>query len=140
MKIRDHLNAGSIDGQALIEFALVVPILILLIIGLFDLGWAVYANNMVPNAAREGARSGVIVAKSYTDIRTRVKNTAVGLNLSDGQIQIQPSPNRTFGTPITVTVVYSYTPLTPLIGRMFPSGSLILQSRSAMMVEGVLSP
>ena len=50
MKIRDHLNAGSIDGQALIEFALVVPILILLIIGLFDLGWAVYANNMVPNA------------------------------------------------------------------------------------------
>jgi len=44
------------EGQALVEFALVLPVFLLIVFGVFDLGRAVYAYNTVANAAREGAR------------------------------------------------------------------------------------
>ena len=47
-------------GQALVEFALAFPILILLLVGIFDFGRAVYAFNTVNNAAREAARLGIV--------------------------------------------------------------------------------
>ena len=47
-------------GQALVEFALALPILILLLVGIFDLGRAVYAFNTINNAAREGARLAIV--------------------------------------------------------------------------------
>ena len=47
-------------GQALVEFAFVLPILILLLVGIFDFGRAVYAFNTVNNAAREGSRLAIV--------------------------------------------------------------------------------
>jgi Flp pilus assembly protein TadG len=52
-------TAGE-SGQGLTEFALVFPIIVLLIMGIFDLGRAVYAYNALSNAAREGARVGSV--------------------------------------------------------------------------------
>ena len=51
---------GRSEGQALVEFALVLPILILLLVGIFDFGRAVYAFNTVNNAAREGVRLAIV--------------------------------------------------------------------------------
>ena len=47
---------GRQDGQTLVEFALVLPIFLLVVFGVFDLGRAVYTNSVVSQAAREGAR------------------------------------------------------------------------------------
>ena len=47
-------------GQGLIEFALVIPIFLLLLVALFDLGRAVFAYNTLTNAAREGARMAIV--------------------------------------------------------------------------------
>ena len=55
-------------GQALVEFALVFPILALLIFGLVDFGRVVYTQNAISQAAREGARWGSVQARSATDI------------------------------------------------------------------------
>lgn len=49
-------------GQALIEFALILPIFALIIFGLFDAGRAVYVNSVLSQAAREGARLGATEA------------------------------------------------------------------------------
>ena len=46
----------SSSGQSLVEFALILPVLILMLIGTFDLGRVVWANDTVSNAAREAAR------------------------------------------------------------------------------------
>ncbi len=119
-------------GQALLEFALVLPILILFIIGLFDVGYAVFLQNMLANAAREGARTGVILLNTDTAITNRVNAVAPGLN---PQVTIIPSPNRSFNNPITVTVTYTYVPLTPVLGRI--TGALHLSSTSSMIVEGM---
>ena len=47
-------------GQALVEFALVLPILLLLLCGIIDFGWLYYNQITLNNAAREGARYAVI--------------------------------------------------------------------------------
>jgi hypothetical protein len=44
------------DGQGLVEFALVLPVCLLAVIGVFDVGRLVYANSALSQAAREGAR------------------------------------------------------------------------------------
>ena len=47
-------------GQALTEFAFVLPVFILVMVGLFDLGRAVFSYNTITNAAREGARLAIV--------------------------------------------------------------------------------
>jgi Flp pilus assembly protein TadG len=125
-------------GQAIIEFALVLPLLVLLIIGVFDLGNAVFTNNTLENAAREGARVGVIESKTDDQIRARVRAAAPNLDLSDPRkIPITPSPSRTFDKPITVTINYVYQPITPFIG-LITGGGIHMSASSSMIVEGVI--
>jgi len=47
-------------GQALVEFALIIPVFILLMVSIFDLGHVVWANNALSNSAREGARFAIV--------------------------------------------------------------------------------
>lgn len=47
-------------GQGLVEFALVIPIFIFVLLGMIDVGRAVWANNAVANAAREAARYATV--------------------------------------------------------------------------------
>ncbi|HET7604202.1 MAG TPA: TadE/TadG family type IV pilus assembly protein [Gemmatimonadales bacterium] len=63
---RRHRDADR--GQALVEFGLVLPLLLLLIFGLVDLGRAVYAQNALSEAARDGARWGSVQARAGNDI------------------------------------------------------------------------
>lgn len=55
MKRRRHER-----GQALVEFALIIPLFLFLLIAIFDLGHVVWANNSLSTAAREAARFAVV--------------------------------------------------------------------------------
>lgn len=67
----DHVLARARDredpsqrgerGQDLVEFALVLPLLVLLFFGIIEFGRAVFTYNTLANAAREGARFGIVV-------------------------------------------------------------------------------
>lgn len=132
MNPSSDLSNQSQLGQSLVEFALTLPLLLLFIAGVFDLGWAIYAKNTIADAAREGARAGIISSTTDSTIRTRVRNASQGLDLScDCQIAISPSP-RTHFNPISVTVTFTYTPLSSLVvgGVAVP-----LSSTATMMVE-----
>ena len=48
------------EGQDLVEFALVAPLLFLLLFGIMEFGVAVWRYNTVANAAREGARAAIM--------------------------------------------------------------------------------
>jgi len=54
-------------GQALVEFALVIPIFLLLIFGLIDFGRVVYTNNAVSQAAQDSTRWGSVQSRSASD-------------------------------------------------------------------------
>jgi Flp pilus assembly protein TadG len=57
-----HNGRARRRGQSLVEFALVIPIFLLLIMGVVDAGRLVYMNSTLSNAAREGARTGSVEA------------------------------------------------------------------------------
>ncbi len=132
-------KSRNAQGQALVEFAIVIPVLLLIIMGIFDLGWGVYAQNMISNAAAEGARTGIIISKTDADIRARVQASTP--SLANLQTTITPSGPRTyndFGKPITVTVVYTYHPITPVIGQIVTGSGLRLSATAVMKIEGVI--
>ncbi len=125
----------QVRGQSLVEFALVVPILILIIVGTFDLGFAVYADNTLSLAAREGARYAVTRRTTATDadICQRVSQSAAALTVT---CTVTWTPGRTQGSTVSVTATANYTPLTPVIGNLVGSGGHItLTGKSSMYVE-----
>ena len=62
----------SARGAELIEFAIVVPLLLLLLAGIFDFGMMFRTFEAVTNAAREGARVGVLPGYAAEDIEARI--------------------------------------------------------------------
>lgn len=78
-------------GQTLVEFALVIPIVLLLMLGLFDLGRIVFINNTLSDGARHGARNATIDPRAVdycTDIDTSVRTAIGGQGLSDYTVSL----------------------------------------------------
>jgi Flp pilus assembly protein TadG len=135
-------------GAELIEFALVLPLLLLVVLGIVDFGFLFQRMEVVTNAAREGARLGVLPSYTSTDACNRVLNymQTGGLTTSascptSGSDNPQIVVNQSYpisiagggtvtGTRVAVTYNYSYLFIGP-IARLF-GGSL-----SSVPVNGV---
>ena len=74
-------------GQGLVEFALVFPILMILLIAVFDLGRLVFAYNDITNAARSGARVA-IVDQTANVAQTATINQATSLGLKPADVTV----------------------------------------------------
>jgi Flp pilus assembly protein TadG len=83
-------NRRSCRGQNLVEFALVLPILISMMLGIVDFGFIYFIRGSVENATREGARYGAIHAPITTadNIKTRIRQTVTGLDPSTLTIDV----------------------------------------------------
>lgn len=71
-------KSRSNSGQALVEFALILPILVITVLGVIDFGVVFYNKAMVTNASREGARAGIVfrsTADANTGIETYIPHT-----------------------------------------------------------------
>jgi Flp pilus assembly protein TadG len=99
--VRGVLRARSLrreSGQALVEFALVLPVLMLLVMGIVDFGFAFNQWNTAQNAAREGARMAAVNSNVPT-IKGRAEVTGSTINLQPSDISLscnRPSINNTF--------------------------------------------
>ncbi len=71
-------------GQGIVEFALLLPILILIIVGVFDLGRAFHALITITNAAREGARYGTMHPDEDANMKLAAVNEAAGSGIIIG--------------------------------------------------------
>ena len=60
------------SGAVLIEFALTLPLLLLVVVGIFDFGFLFQQYQVVTNAAREGARMAVLPGYTESDVKNRV--------------------------------------------------------------------
>jgi Flp pilus assembly protein TadG len=71
-------------GAELIEMALVLPLLLLIVMGIFDFGFMFREMNVVTNAAREGARTGILPDYDDADIDARVQQymNAAGIGVN----------------------------------------------------------
>jgi len=122
-------------GQSLVEFALVIPIFLLILSGIMDFGFLLYSRMTVINSAREGARAVVAytdptLVGQIVDVATdRTTGASVGL-LTDSMVNVTCVPltgvagprcsTNSFadakpGDAVKVTVTYPYRPFFPLL-------------------------
>ena len=95
----------------MVELALVLPLFLVIVMATIDFGWALRSYIVITNAAREGAREGVIGA-SEADIQVRVVEKSDGL-LETGDVTVTNAESPP-GTQLSVQVDYDYTYISPL--------------------------
>lgn len=103
-------------GAVAVEFAIVAPVLVMLLLGIMEFGRAYNAQVTLSSAAREGVRV-MAIGNNTTAARTAVKNASTGLQpaLADGNITITPSIC-TAGVQATVKITYTLTTMTGIAG------------------------
>jgi Flp pilus assembly protein TadG len=115
-------GAGSDRGAAAVEFALLLPLLVLIVFGVIDFGRAINAQITLTQAAREGARALALGQATY---QTRADAAAIGL--SGVTVTDLPDSNGVTGCPpgsgqagddAVVQVTYTFTFITP-VGSIF---------------------
>ena len=133
------------NGGAAVEFALILPLLILLLFAIVEFGLLTYNKQIITNASREGARAGVVIRiPRLTDAQIQAVINKYANNylvtFGTGTINFNPpiSPlqaNRTgylFGTNLTVSVTYPYD---FLVLSGFGFGPITLRAQTIMKME-----
>ena len=121
-------------GQSLIEFALILPILILLVSGIFDFGRVLYTQMNLQLITQEAVRLGG-VGKKDAEISQFAKNQFKMGNPASLQINVSPRDTlRKSGDYVTVTLRYPINYITPLISLLFSSPYTVVTS-STVRVE-----
>jgi Flp pilus assembly protein TadG len=112
-------------GQTMTEFAIVLPLLAVLLFGIIQLGIAFNHYITVTDATRAGARKAA-VSRDLEDPRgaaeTAVRSSASTLSQDDLEVSVDSSFQS--GSDVTVTVSYPYTISLPLIGLVVTDGFL----------------
>ena len=136
-------------GQALVEFALVIPIFLLMLIALFDLGRAVFAYNTLTNAAREGARLAAVNQDLPTIIDRAKKQTAI-VELDAPNVTVDMWQTNEDGTPdltdpcddlvavgclVVVKFEATYRPITPFISNILFRNGVTFTAKSVLDIE-----
>jgi Flp pilus assembly protein TadG len=138
-----YKKANPPKGQSMIEFALLLPILVLIIFGVLELGRAFFAFIAISNAAREGARVytfrpdvttvGDIQAAVNAEIGTSplvTQANIASIQIACGSLYGQVPPTCPKEQPVRVTVTYNH----DLIFRFFFPKTLTLRRSAEMMV------
>ena len=131
------LERESDKGQSLIEVALLLPVLVLILAGILDLGRAYMTLVALNDAAAEGATYASLRPWDTTEIVQRTVHSSSALvTLDPAQVSIDyldpPSPGRA----ITVTVAYDYEVLTPVVSAIVPGGTLVLRAQEVRSIIG----
>ena len=119
-----HKKYKHEDGQAMVEFALILPIFLLILCGILDFGWLFYNQLSLNNACREGARYAVVHTAENADTQSiinHIENTTTtvfandGVDISveytspadptSGDIKVSMQADISFFTPVLSTVL-----------------------------------
>ncbi|MFC4799980.1 TadE/TadG family type IV pilus assembly protein [Neobacillus sp. GCM10023253] len=122
----------SEKGQSLVEFALILPLLVLMLFGIIDFARIFHAYLTIDHAGREAARAASI-GKDDTYIKQKAVDNGVSINLKDTNIAISPTGAKKSGDNVTITINYPINFLTPLISNIV--GSITLNDTTVMRVE-----
>jgi Flp pilus assembly protein TadG len=145
LRKRTH-RAGR--GQALVEFALVIPIFLFILIALFDLGRAVFSYNTLTNAAREGARMAIVNQDKPTIVKRAKAQTAI-VELNDPSVSVafwqmaddgtadtsDPCNLVAVGCLAVVSFEATYHPITPIISDFIFGSGVTFTAESVLSVE-----
>ena len=121
-------------GQAMVETALILPIILLLLLGMAEFARIFGSYLLLNHTAREGARMAA-VGKSDVVITETVNSRAGILNVSDLIVEIIPDDTvRKAGDDVTVNLKYKIVIYTPIISEIIPN-PLDMEANVVMRVE-----
>ena len=148
---KEPTQSVSRRGQALVEFALVAPIFLLLTFSIVDFGWYVYTVQTLNEAAREGARYAIVHgstslcpsgpmpggAPNWCDpsglkIEAVVEGSAVGIPASSISFStLRWTPDNGRGSVFSLVVQATHQPLIPLV----PLPPITIEGASSLVVQ-----
>jgi Flp pilus assembly protein TadG len=138
-------RGGSESGSELVEMAIALPLLLILITGIVDFAFLLQSFEVVTNAAREGARLGVLPGYTAADVQNRVASYVTSSGLAGTPtttvtpVTITPGGGGAPFPAIRVNVSYTYQylfikPMVTLIGGSF-AASKTFTAASVMRTE-----
>lgn len=124
-------------GQSLVEFAIILPLLLVLTLGTIDIGMGFKTYIALTNASREGVRSITIYPSNQALAEARIRGEASAVGLSDAPlaersytVSFSPGGPYVAGTKVTVSVLHEY----QLLFGIIPGISAIPFTASSTMV------
>lgn len=129
-------RARSQKGAVLVEFALILPVFLLLLFGVITFSIALYNKTVLTMATREGARKGAVYIANRTpeSVKKNAKDAAEAvckdnlITFGSGTPTITPNANPITDGFITVTADYTYT-------GIYVFSDLALSARTTMKLE-----
>lgn len=123
-------------GAAVVEFAVVLPLLLTVLFGIIEYGWVFMVRQTLQTAAREGARLAVLQTSvtPYTNVLERVSNVMGPTGLTTYAVTMS---HATAGNPVeTVTITIPYNDVS-LMGGFFGTHDYDLGGTCTMRKEGM---
>jgi Flp pilus assembly protein TadG len=123
------------SGNAMIEFALVFPLLLLLVFGITEFGRAIRIVQTLNSAAREGARVAAVTNPDVDLVTARVNEVLDGAHVTGSGVNVEGPLGAGTNRTVRVTVTAEFEVLSGTILEDF-TGTLDLQGVSVMRFEG----
>lgn len=120
-------------GQSIVETALILPVIILLLMGMFEFSRIFGSYLLITYTGRESARMAA-VGKSDTEIIDNIHEKSGLLDLANLQITIDPSGVRKTGEEVAVKIKYKIIIYAPIIQDVLPN-PFYVESNTYMRVE-----
>lgn len=143
----------SQKGAAAVEFALVLPLLLVILFGIIEFSILMYNKHMITNASREGARQGIVFRADSTTgdydplsdgeitnvVNNYLQNNLISFAADSSTVTVSPA-TRASGQLLTVNVDYRYSflalpGLRSLIASGSPAWSIDLRATTVMRME-----
>ena len=145
-----HSRLANQRGQALVETAVTLPLILLVAVGIFEFGRAYQTTQILTNAAREGARVAILPDATTADVQARVaaylRDGQLG-NAANATIAVNRSTTVALGgtttasaSVVTVNYPFSFIVLNPVVnlvvrGSMLGAGPFTMSASAQMRNE-----
>ena len=153
--MRDNKQKSPERGAALVELAIVLPFLLLILMGIVEIGLLFYNQQVLTNSSREGARAGiarstyngvVLDANAIEDIvedylglgKTYTDRRLITFGSDPDPIVTTNGLGGAYGTNLTVTVEYDHPFLFPALLSL--GASIHLSAKTVMKMERFIAP
>lgn len=123
-------------GAAAVEFAVILPVFVLLIFGMIEYGRMVMVQQVITNASREGARKAVLDGATTAQVETVVEEYLASGSIGGATVTVTPDPpsSAESGDPVTVAVSVPFNEVSWLPSPMYLGGKT-LTATTAMRRE-----
>ncbi len=116
-------------GTVVVELAIVAPILLVIFLGMVEVSRGIMVQQIITNAAREGAREAIMEGATISDVQTSVTEYLASSTISGATVSVTPDPTAAAARQqITVTVNISYANVMWVSAGYFDSGDILSAS------------